>query len=140
MNKNNDSIKELSTTNLAKELKISTRDMFQELVENGLIVKTNSGWELTPAGKSKGGIYKKSERIGRYIVWPSSIRAELDENREDEQSGLVTATSIGKRFNMSAKRVNSMKRKRVPFYISDHRIAGGLLWEFKDSHGSALFG
>ena len=61
MNKNNESIKELSTTNLAKELKISTRDMFQELVENGLIVKTSSGWELTPAGKSKGGIYKKSK-------------------------------------------------------------------------------
>lgn len=108
MNKNNESIKELSTTNLAKELKISTRDMFQELVENGLIVKTSSGWELTPAGKSKGGIYKKSEKFGRYIVWPSSIRAELDENREDEQSGLVTATSIGKRFSMSAKRVNSI--------------------------------
>ncbi|KKK47263.1 hypothetical protein LCGC14_3156950, partial [marine sediment metagenome] len=28
----------------------------------------------------------------------------------------------------------------VPFYISGYRIAGGLLWEPKNYHGSALFG
>jgi len=108
MNKKSESIKKLSATNLAKELKISSRDMFQKLVENGLIVKTSSGWALTPTGKSKGGIYKNSEKIGRYIVWPSSITAELDKNREDKNSGLVTATSIGKNFNMSANRINSI--------------------------------
>lgn len=108
MNEKSEGIKKLSTTNLAKELKISLHDMFQKLVESGLIARTNSGWDLTPMGKSKGGVYKNSEKFGRYIVWPASITVELDKNREDENPGLVTATSIGKKFNMSANRINSI--------------------------------
>ena len=56
--------KEFSTTNLAKELKISTHDMFQKLLELGLIVRNNTDWDLTHMGKSKGGVYKNSEKFG----------------------------------------------------------------------------
>jgi len=105
MNQKPEAFKEISTTNLAKELKISSREMFQQ---SGFIVRTSGGWDLTPKGKSKGGVYKDSVKYGRYIVWPESIKVELDNNREDEKPGLVTATSIGKHFNMSANRINSI--------------------------------
>ncbi len=100
--------KELSTTNLAKELTINLHEMFQKLVELGLIVRNGSSWDLTQMGKSKGGVYKKSQRFGRYIIWPASIKVELEGNSEDEKPGLVTATSIGKTFSISATRANSI--------------------------------
>jgi len=108
MQQRSESNKELSTTNLAKELKISTHDMFQKLLELGLIVRNNTVWDLTQTGKSKGGVYKNSEKFGRYIIWPTSIKVELERNSEDEKPGLLTATSIGKTFNISATRTNSI--------------------------------
>jgi hypothetical protein len=108
MQQRHESNKELSTTNLAKELKISTHDMFQKLLELELIARNNTGWDLTQMGKSKGGVYKNSDKFGRYIVWPTSIKVELERNSEDEKPGLLTATSIGKTFNISATRTNSI--------------------------------
>ncbi len=108
MQQRSESNKEFSTTNLAKELKISTHDMFQKLLELGLIVRNNTDWDLTHMGKSKGGVYKNSEKFGRFIIWPESIKVELERNSEDEKPGMITATSIGKTFNISATRTNSI--------------------------------
>ena len=108
MQQGSESKKEFSTTNLAKELKISTNDMFQQLLESGLIVRSNTGWDLTHMGKSKGGVYKNSEKFGRFIIWPESIKVELERNSENEKPGMITATSIGKTFNISATRINSI--------------------------------
>ena len=108
MQQGSESKKEFSTTNLAKELKISTHDMFQKLLELGLIVRSNTGWDLTKMGKSKGGVYKNSEKFGRFIIWPESIKVELERNSEDKNLGVITATSIGKTFNISATRTNSI--------------------------------
>lgn len=82
--------------------------MFQKLLELGFIVRSNTGWELTPLGKSKGGVYKTSEKFGRFIMWPESIKVELERNSEDEKSGMITATSIGSTYNISATRINSI--------------------------------
>ena len=43
---------ELSTTILAKQLKLDTKEMFRQLVEVGLIMRSGENWELTQAGKS----------------------------------------------------------------------------------------
>jgi len=100
--------RELSTSNLAKELKMSSQAMFQHLVEVGLIVRSENGWDLTPAGKSKGGLYKHSDKFGRYIVWPESIVGELKESHDDVSHDLLTATAIGNNFEMSPIRINSI--------------------------------
>ena len=80
MEKTNNEIKEFSTTKLAKEMNMSTNDLFQKLLEFGLIVRNNSNWELTDIGKSKGGVYKNSDKFGRFITWPESIKIELLKN------------------------------------------------------------
>jgi len=100
--------KELSITALAKELNMSTQAMFQHLVEAGLILRTGNSWQLTPAGKSKGGLYKDTDKFGRYIVWPQSIIGELDGSQEDTGHDLITATAIGKSFDLPANRINSI--------------------------------
>jgi hypothetical protein len=97
--------RELSTTRLAKELNISLPYMFQMLVDMNMIVRNGNSWDLTSTGKSNGGLYKNHDKIGRYIVWPESISAELDEINEDTGQ-LLTATSIGKNFQIPAERIN----------------------------------
>jgi len=108
MNDKNTASKQLSTSALAKELKMSSQAMFQHLLEVELITRNKDSWDLTPAGKSKGGFYKHSEKFGRYIVWPESIIAELDDSREDIGHNLLTATNIGKNFEIPANRINSI--------------------------------
>lgn len=104
---NNNKLKELSTTSLAKELNKSTQIIFQKLADMRLIVRNGESWDLTQAGKAKGGIYKESDKYGRYIVWPEFILNELDSDQEYE-GHFLTATAIGKHFNIAANRVNSI--------------------------------
>ena len=108
MDINNSSNKELSTTLLAIELKMPTKAMFQQLVEVGLITRNGQNWELTPSGKSKGGLYKQNEKRGRYIVWPQSIIFELDDTQAKQGGNLVTATYISEKFDIPANRINSI--------------------------------
>jgi hypothetical protein len=82
--------------------------MFNKLESNGLIVRNGSVWDLTPRGKTKGGVYKRSANIDRYIAWPSSITAELDKISGVDNPSLITATTIGISFDMSATRINSI--------------------------------
>ncbi len=100
--------KELSTTALAKEMKRSTPAMFEYLQEVGLILRSGNNWQLTPAGKSRGGLYRASAKLKRYIVWPESIIAELEGSQEEAGHGFVTATAIGKSFDLPANRINSI--------------------------------
>ncbi len=108
MNDKNEENKLQSATSLARELKISSNDMFKKLETNGLIVRNGSFWDLTPKGIAKGGVYKKGADIDRYIAWPSSITVELDKISEVDNPDLITATAIGKGLNMSANRINSI--------------------------------
>lgn len=104
----NSSNKELSTTLLAKALKMTPKAMFQQLIEVGLITRNGENWELTEAGKSKGGIYKQHEKWGKYIAWPESIIAELDDTQAKQSGNLVTATYISDKFDIPANRINSI--------------------------------
>ena len=69
--------KELSTSALAKALGKSSKALFQQLVEMGLIVRNANNWDLTSAGKLKGGVYRQGDKYGRYIVWPQALKSEL---------------------------------------------------------------
>jgi hypothetical protein len=124
LNKDKRSVnRELSTSSLAKELEMSSQAMFQHLVEVGLIVRSENGWDLTPVGKSKGGLYKHSDKFGRYIVWPESILAELKDSHDDVSHDLITATAIGNNFEMSPIRINSIMSELG--WIKKDAIKGG---------------
>lgn len=110
MNEKNSDTAYLSATALADELKIPQPSVVQILLDMGLIAKNAEGhFVLTPNGFSKGGTYKTSDnpKIGRYIVWPKSIIKELDDSNEPSGNPL-TATSIGKNFDLPPNRVNSI--------------------------------
>ncbi|MFH1032449.1 MAG: glycerol kinase [Chloroflexota bacterium] len=98
---------ELSTSALAKALGMDSQILFKQLAEMGLIVRNANNWELTSAGKLKGGIYRQGDKY-RYIVWPKAFKSELDGSRSDASTLLFTATAIGKHFEISATRTNSI--------------------------------
>jgi hypothetical protein len=115
---------------LAKELKISTKAMFELLLDSGLIIRNDDNWELTPIGISKGGAYKQHPQHGRYIVWPISIKSELDETDGKQSSQhLITATTIGDNYEISATRINSILSE-VGWIKRDMANSGWLLTEF----------
>ena len=106
----NDSLKKnlKSATNLAKELNLKPNDLFNILETKGFIMRKGTTWELTQKGKDKGGVYKKGSNIDRYIAWPSTISSELIDKTEVDRSSLITATSIGNNYGLSANRINSI--------------------------------
>ena len=124
---NNSSKKELYTTYLAKELKMSTKAMFQQLVEVGLIIRNGDDWELTQAGKSKGGIYKQVDNKRR-IIWPESIVADLDDTKAKQSGNLVTATYISDKFDIPASRINSIMSELG--WLQKDPIKGWLITNF----------
>jgi hypothetical protein len=124
---NDASKKELYTTYLAKELKMSTKAMFQQLVEAGLIIRNGDDWELTQTGKSKGGTYKQVDNKRR-IIWPESIIAELDDTRGKQSGNLVTATYISDKFEIPANRINSIMSELG--WLQKDPIKGWLITDF----------
>lgn len=108
MNDKHDGGRELSTSALAKDLKKSPQETFEQLAEMGFIVRKGKNWELTATGRAKGGLYKEHAKYGKYVVWPESIKEELDTSRPETGQHLLTSTSIGKHFDLSATRTNSI--------------------------------
>ena len=118
---------ELSATKLATELNMTFQSVVQMLVDMGLIKRNGKLWDLTPTGVSKGGKYRDSTQTGRYVVWPKSIIAEF--NDPNESSGnTLTATSIGKSFDLPASRLNSILselgwiKKRPSQRLANNRV------------------
>ena len=101
-------MKELSTTALAEKLNVTSQELFQRLSNLGLIVRSDKAWELTTSGRQKGGLYKDHEKWGKYIVWPESFLDELNNANIDVSQHLLTSTSIGKNFDISANKTNSI--------------------------------
>lgn len=96
-----DTIKQISTTALAKKFNITSREMFVQLVNLGLIEKKGDVWSLTNEGVNKGGRFIDSKQYGKYISWPDSIDLNVT---PDEK--LITSTVIGKQYNLSANKIN----------------------------------
>ena len=101
-------VKLISTSVLAKKLGIPPKELFNILLEEGLIIKDNNSWQLTQKGKNRGGEYKESQKYGRYIVWPEDMKlnSSFESSNENKQSKLITATTIGKHFELSANKIN----------------------------------
>lgn len=63
----------LSTSALAKRLKLPIQQLFVTLRDYGWIDRRDKSWALTAKGELQGGAYQESQRFGRYIVWPESL-------------------------------------------------------------------
>ena len=97
----------VSTTALSKSLGLSAKELFAQLMELGFIEKENESWVLTAKGQANGGEYRESKKYGRYIVWPDNLELNVT-NRGNgrEQIKMVTATAIGRSFELSANKIN----------------------------------
>lgn len=92
----------ISTTALSKKLGVTSRELFAEFETLGWITANRN---LTVEGFSVGGIYKEMNKDGetiKYIAWPDNI--ELGVSPQEKQ--FLTATTLGKVFNLSALRIN----------------------------------
>lgn len=63
----------LSTSALAKRIKLPIQQLFVTLRDYGWIERADEGWLLTAKGELHGGRYQDSKRYGRYIVWPGEV-------------------------------------------------------------------
>ncbi|MFK8041460.1 hypothetical protein [Congregibacter sp.] len=71
MSKSDDS--RLSTSALAKRLKLPIQQLFVTLRDYEWIQRQGKSWALTAKGELQGGAYQESQRFGRYIVWPETL-------------------------------------------------------------------
>ena len=95
-------IKYVSTTVLSKKYGISSKELFSKLEELGFVTPQR---KLTPEGLVAGAIYKEIKKDGEtisYPAWPENIELNLSSNNQT----LVTATKIGKPFELSAQKIN----------------------------------
>ena len=100
-------MKHLSTTAISKRLGITSKELFAYLLNHGMVQRENDVWVLTPTGSQEGGKYRESQQHGKYIVWPENLINTSKESippRKSEQ--LLTATAIGKVFDLSANKIN----------------------------------
>ncbi|KEA62648.1 hypothetical protein ADIMK_3120 [Marinobacterium lacunae] len=100
----------ISTSALAKSLGISSKELFHILESKGYICRKDDQWQLLPAGENAGGQYIQHPKYGQYIGWPSDLRID---SANDTQSSAgadqtLSATAIGKLYNLSANRMNSI--------------------------------
>lgn len=95
----------ISTTALAKLLKMSSRRLFYLLKDFDWIVRQDDSWALLDKGRRQGGQYKESESFGRYIVWPDTlIEHPLLQAAADATQ--ITASGVGDHFQRPARFVN----------------------------------
>lgn len=95
----------LSTSALAKQLDLSSQQMFSSLRDYGWIRKLEDGWALTSKGEFEGGEYVHSRKYGRYIVWPPEI-AEHPLMKAMEDNRHLSATALGKPYDLTARECN----------------------------------
>jgi hypothetical protein len=94
-------MKKISTTALSKKLAIPAKELFAKLSSLGYITKKENNWVLTEVGKANGGEYKESNQYGTYIVWSEELDIGIKSSNQ-----VVTSTTIGKHFNLSANKIN----------------------------------
>jgi len=95
-------IKYISTTALSKNIGISSKELFTEFQKLGFITPERT---VTPKGLAVGAIYKEMKKEGgniKYIAWPNDLEINISSSNES----LITATTLGKAFELSAQKVN----------------------------------
>ncbi len=102
-------VNKISTTKLAKKRGMTSNELFAQLSERGLLKKDNEQWVLTEAGERLGGVHLNG-KYGQYAAWPEDVdfgqsagAVPLTGKSNDK---LITATAIGRHFELSANKMN----------------------------------
>jgi len=95
-------MKNISTTALAKERGIESKDLFNIFTDNKWIYKKEDKWHLTKEGRLAGGDIKYNPKFGEYIIWPNN----LDYNKSVDYKSTLNASKIGGHFNISSQKIN----------------------------------
>ena len=104
----------ISTSRLAKDLGWPVGSVFSQLRDMGLAEKVGEKWELTQAGKARGGKYLSSKKYGTWIAWPKNV-IKVESSSSGGEAKLLaevvkeqhlTATSLGRTFGIPATRMN----------------------------------
>ena len=93
----------LSTTALARELNLSSHELFSKFTQEKLIEREDKHWILTELGEKMGGQYVESDKYGRYIVWPASMATAPSSEQHESH---FTATALGDKYALSANKIN----------------------------------
>jgi phosphatidylserine/phosphatidylglycerophosphate/cardiolipin synthase-like enzyme len=67
-----------STSAIAKEFGVQSRELFEIFEENNWIKKKGKAWVLTKEGENEGG-QMKSGQYGEYVAWPEEF---IEENED----------------------------------------------------------
>ncbi|MGD8171715.1 glycerol kinase [Vibrio sp. TRT 21S02] len=94
----------LSTTALAKLRDIEAKQLFTDLKTAGYINRDAEHWVLTELGVKFGGEYASHAKFGQFIVWPTNLLIDM----EATSGKTLSATQIGERFQLAAKKVNQL--------------------------------
>jgi len=116
----------LSTSALARQLHLPSRQLFATLRDYGWIERVQDGWQLTPKGEFEGGRYRHSKRFGRYIVWPPAL----------EQHPLLQAIESNLRISADSLRryypqldTRQINRALAELGLQEHTLLG---WELTE--------
>jgi hypothetical protein len=93
--------KYISTTALSKKHNLSPKELFEIFVNLGWVKRGDDSWILTVDGLSQGSSYRESNQYGKYIVWPEDIEFTIPDTKK-----LITATILGKSFELPAQKLN----------------------------------
>ncbi|WP_246050068.1 glycerol kinase [Aquibacillus sediminis] len=99
-------IKYISTTALSKELKMNVKEVFQILLDQGLIERIDGNWVLTENGKQAGGTTKKHPKVGEYVAWDENIKNNKMFQTISNAEPLLNATALSKHFGISKFKMN----------------------------------
>ncbi len=103
----------ISSSRLAKDLGWPVGSVFSQLRDMGLAEKVGEKWELTQAGKARGGKYLSSKKYGTWIAWPKNV-IKVESSSSGGEAKLLaevvkeqhlTATSLGRTFGIPATRM-----------------------------------
>ncbi|TFH90353.1 glycerol kinase [Vibrio ouci] len=94
----------ISTTALAKLRSLEAKELFNELKTAGYINRGEDGWVLTELGSKFGGEYVNHTKFGQFIVWPENLLIDTDAT----SGKTLSATQIGQRFSLNAKKINQL--------------------------------
>lgn len=69
----NEAAVKLTTSKLAKQLKLKTAELLDKLIEADFLEDKEGKNHLTDKGKEAGGEFKYSKKFGPYFIWPSDL-------------------------------------------------------------------
>jgi len=94
----------ISTSQLAKLRNVEAKALFGDLKLAGYINRHEDNWVLTELGSKFGGEYVNHTKFGQFIVWPENLLIDTDAT----SGQLLSATQIGERLKLPAKKVNQL--------------------------------